>query len=290
MQAAGYNTYYAGKIFNGYGVKTYCDPHCLQGWTKADILADPRTYTYYNSTYIHYDENGWVKHPKVTGYSTDQIADYVTGYIDDAVKAGEPFFAVAAPVAPHTSLGHHYPNNHTHWPYPVPKKEYENLFQDLQLPMSPNFNPINRTGVAGVWSLDRLGDGDVGFLGEFYRMRQRALKSVDDLIGTIIKKLDDSGVLDNTYIFYTSDNGYHIGNHRLQAGKLQCFEEDVNLPFIIRGPGVGKNQTNDLVTGHIDLAPTLLTLAGAAIDPAWELDGTAISFPSGKRTGLLPQP
>ena len=53
MQQAGYNTYYSGKIFNGYGIQTYCNPVCLEGWTKADILVDPRTYTYYNSTYVH---------------------------------------------------------------------------------------------------------------------------------------------------------------------------------------------------------------------------------------------
>ena len=87
------------------------------------------------------------------------------------------------------------------------------------------------------------------------------------------------GVLDNTYIFYSTDNGYHIGNHRLQPGKLQCFEEDINIPLIVRGPGVGKGQTLDLVTGHIDIAPTFLTLAGADINPNLELDGTAISFP-----------
>jgi hypothetical protein len=102
---------------------------------------------------------------------------------------------------------------------------------------------------------------------------------VDDLIDTLIRRLDDAGILDNTYIIYTSDNGYHIGNHRLQGGKLQCFEEDVNIPLIIRGPGVGRYQTSDLVTGHIDITPTILGIAGATIDPAWELDGTAISFP-----------
>lgn len=130
-----------------------------------------------------------------------------------------------------------------------------------------------------VWNLERLDEGNVWALDELYKYRQRALRSVDDLIDTLIWKLDEIGVLDNTYIMYTSDNGYHIGNHRLQGGKLQCFEEDVNIPLIIRGPDVARNQTSDLVTGHIDIAPTILQLAGANVDSAWELDGTAISFP-----------
>lgn len=58
---------------------------------------------------------------------------------------------------------------------------------------------------------------------------------MDDLVETILQKLEDAEVLDNTYIFYSSDNGYHIGNHRLEGGKLQCFEEDINVPLIIRG-------------------------------------------------------
>ena len=279
MQHAGYQTYYAGKIFNGYGTKSYCDPVCLEGWTKADILVDPRTYSYYNSSYAHYDGNEWTIHNRIPTYSTDLIAENVTNFIEEAVRSDSPFFAVAAPVAPHISIGATYPNNNTKLPYPLPKKEYADLFQDLQLPKSPNFNPDNRTGVNMIWGLEQLDEGNVGVLEELYRMRQRALKSVDDLVETLIKKLDNTGVLDNTFIFYTSDNGYHLGNHRLQGGKLQCFEEDINIPLIIRGPGIGRNMTSDLVTGHIDVAPTLLTIAGADLDPAWELDGTALSFP-----------
>jgi arylsulfatase A-like enzyme len=215
----------------------------------------------------------------VPGYSTDQIADYVSGYIDEAARSSSPFFAVAGPVAPHIAAGATYPGNRTKLPYPVPKKEYEDLYQDLELPKGLNFNPTNRSGVNAVWELERLGAGNLWFFEEFYKRRQRALKSVDDLIGTLVQKLNDTGVLDNTYIIYSSDNGYHIGNHRLQGGKLQCFEEDINIPLLIRGPDVGKNMTADLVTGHIDIAPTILQLAGVEFDPAWELDGTAISFP-----------
>ena len=60
---------------------------------------------------------------------------------------------------------------------------------------------------------------------------------------------------------------------------MQCFEEDINIPMIIRGPTVAANQSWDLVTGHVDMAPTILQLAGVDFDPAWQLDGTPISFP-----------
>lgn len=135
-----------------------------------------------------------------------------------------------------------------------------------------------------MWTLDQLDDQNIEELDDWYRRRQQCLKSVDDMIATVVQTLEEEGVLDNTYIFYTTDNGFHMGNHRLQGGKTTCYEEDINLPFIVRGPGVAKNQSvTDLVTGHIDLAPTILTLA----QPDWagfvvggdEWDGTAITFP-----------
>lgn len=166
----------------------------------------------------------------------------------------------------------------------IPKDEYQNLYQDLELPRSPNFNPDNRTGVGPIWALDKLSDDQIDVVTNGYRLRQQCLKSVDDLVDTIIQKLEETGTLDNTYIFYTSDNGYHMGNHRLSGGKFLCYEEDINIPLIIRGPGVGKNKRTDLVTGLVDIAPTMLSLGGYGADIAFDeveldLDGTPISFP-----------
>jgi arylsulfatase A-like enzyme len=97
----------------------------------------------------------------------------------------------------------------------------------------------------------------------------------------VITRLTGNGVLDNTYIFYSSDNGYHIGQHRLQPGKECGFEEDINIPLIVRGPDVPKGQVSHIVTTHTDLAPTFLSLAGGDIRP--DFDGAAIPL----RSGLL---
>jgi len=70
------------------------------------------------------------------------------------------------------------------------------------------------------------------------------------------------------------DNGYHIGQHRLQPGKECGFEEDIGVPLIIRGPGVAKNVSTDLVTTHTDLSPTILSLIGA--NPRPDFDGAPI--------------
>ena len=109
---------------------------------------------------------------------------------------------------------------------------------------------------------------------EFYRSRLRSLQAVDELVDDIFGLLEQYGILDNTYVIYSSDNGYHIGQHRLPPGKECGYEEDVNVPLIVRGPNVPKGITTDQVTSHTDLAPTILELIGAR--PKDDFDGTAI--------------
>lgn len=70
--------------------------------------------------------------------------------------------------------------------------------------------------------------------------------------------------------------GYSIGQHRRQPGKQCAFEEDVNIPLIVRGPGVREGAVTDRVTSHTDLAPTFLALARASLPSKFELDGQAI--------------
>lgn len=99
----------------------------------------------------------------------------------------------------------------------------------------------------------------------------------------VVIRLEDSDQLDNTYIIYTSDNGYHIGQHRLPPGKTCGFEEDIRVPFFIRGPGIANGVAQDAVTTHIDIAPTLLKLAGVPLRD--DLDGTPMPIhPSGDET------
>lgn len=94
------------------------------------------------------------------------------------------------------------------------------------------------------------------------------------MVEGLVNKIDALGELDNTYIFYSSDNGYHIGQHRLQPSKQCQYKEDINIPMIVRGPGVAKNATTDIVSTHTDLMPTFLTIAGAPLRS--DFDGAPI--------------
>lgn len=86
------------------------------------------------------------------------------------------------------------------------------------------------------------------------------------MVRDIVTLLTELNIIDNTFILYTSDNGFHIGQHRLPAGKRCPYEEDINVPMIIRGPGVPKNHVSDSVTAHIDITPSIVHWAGAKSD------------------------
>jgi N-acetylglucosamine-6-sulfatase len=83
------------------------------------------------------------------------------------------------------------------------------------------------------------------------------------MIGDLMESLKESGELDDTFIFFTSDNGFHLGQHRLGAGKWTAYEEDIRVPLVVRGPGVPEGETLPHMVLNNDLAPTFAELAGA---------------------------
>ena len=103
------------------------------------------------------------------------------------------------------------------------------------------------------------------------------MAGVDDLVTTVISSLKELDLLDDTYIIYTSDNGYHIGQHRLSPGKSCGIEEDINVPFFIRGPGIPANVIVDYPTSHTDLVPTIFSLAGIPLHD--DFDGVPMPLP-----------
>lgn len=125
------------------------------------------------------------------------------------------------------------------------------------------------------------------------------IAALDAMVANLIQKLDDNGELDNTYVIYTSDNGFHIGNHRLRKyeprpcvrlsrlliclptsvpGKRCPYEEDVNIPLLIRGPGVEKGVNSSVTNSHTDMAPTILQMLGMPLDAKYQFDGAPVAY------------
>ncbi|CAH0051946.1 unnamed protein product [Clonostachys solani] len=257
LQAAGYNTYYAGKLMNGQTPATYNNPFAA-GWTRSDFLLDPNTYIFNNATMVL--DNGSVE--THTGkYSTDLIANRSVEFLGDAINSKKPFFLGITPIAPHseTLLTPSGPI----FKAPVPADRHKDLFPDAKVPRTPNFNPDVPGSVNYFATLPRLTDDQVQYNDDYYRRRLQSLQAVDDLVSAVISKLESHPeVLANTYLFYTSDNGYHIGQHRLPPGKSCNTEEDINIPFIVRGPGIAAGKVATFPTSHTDIVPTLFELAG----------------------------
>lgn len=270
LREAGYNTYYTGKLFNSHTVANYDSPYPA-GWTATDFLLDPGTYDYLNPIY-QANENAPVHHKNE--HTSDLITNKAQGLLDDAIAAGKPFFLGVAPIAPHSNIDAH---RHAGLPLmtePIPAERHAGLFEGVQVPRTANFNPDRPSGASWVRELPRHNASSVAYLDHYYRQRLRALQAVDELIERLVARLDAAGVLEDTYVIFSSDNGFHVGQHRLPPGKECGYEEDIRVPLVIRGPGVLRGRTEDAVTTHIDLAPTILEMAGADMRP--DFDGTAI--------------
>jgi N-acetylglucosamine-6-sulfatase len=267
LQEAGYNTYYTGKLWNAHTVDNYNAPYA-QGYNGSDFLLDPYTYDYLND---HLSRNGAPPVSYAGQYSPDVTAAKAAAFLDEALThTDRPWFVVHAPVAPHSnfkldgvleSSPPRYADRHAH------------LFKDYKIPRTENFNPEKQGGVSWIKRLPRLNQTVIDYNDEFQRSRLRALQAVDESVEQLVKKVEAAGQLDNTYIFYTTDNGYHISQYRLHPGKECGFDTDINIPLIIRGPGIPAGRISTTVTAHTDIASTILKIAGALRSDS---DGTPI--------------
>jgi N-acetylglucosamine-6-sulfatase len=105
-------------------------------------------------------------------------------------------------------------------------------------------------------------------------MRAQSVEAVDKLVADVEAKFAANGLARNTYIVFSSDNGYHLGQHRLTRGKQTAFDTDIRVPLIVVGPGVPKGKTVTQVAQNVDLYPTFAELAGAK--PHRPIDGHSL--------------
>ncbi|ORE04925.1 arylsulfatase [Rhizopus microsporus var. microsporus] len=273
LQKAGYNTNYIGKLMNQYSVNNYNKPTPKGSHIYKDQLVDPYTYVYNTAVF---SKNGEAPVFYKDAYQTDIIHAKARAALKRLESSEDPFFLWVAPMAPHAQfIIHGHGNISTS--NAVPAARHAHLFKDVKIPRTAHFNPSKQAKTASYWKhLERLNQTEIDEIDEAYRDRLRSLQAVDEMVGTVFEELERQGKLNNTYVFYSSDNGYHLGQHRSYPGKCTNIEEDINVPFIVRGPGVPKGKVSDVVSSHHDLASTFLALAnGDEVVPDW-VDGGVI--------------
>ncbi|XP_034490207.1 N-acetylglucosamine-6-sulfatase-like isoform X2 [Drosophila innubila] len=89
--------------------------------------------------------------------------------------------------------------------------------------------------------------------------------TVDEMMTNLVAVLNETQYLRNTYIIYTSDNGYHLGQFAQPFDKRQPYETDIKVPLLILGPGVPASVKLHIPVSLLDLAPTILEWAGLSV-------------------------
>jgi N-acetylglucosamine-6-sulfatase len=268
LDDAGYETMLIGKYLNGYQGAGQQRDYIPPGWDAwASWNPNPGLYydykLNYNRTLSSYDQ-------EVNDYSTDVFSSFALQFLEKQARGNAPFFLYINPLAPHTTRAAPEP-----WTA-IPAPRHVGAFADLTMPLSPSFNEADVSDKARrVRDLPPLTPEQIGATERVYRSRLQSLLAVDDMVEAIVKKLESLGKLDSTYILFTSDNGFHVGEHRAFQGKELPYEEDLHVPFVLRGPGIPPHETRDQLVLNLDIAPTLADLAKATI-PSF-VDGRSLA-------------
>ncbi len=251
LRAAGYRTALMGKYLNGYpdpANRAYVPP----GWDEWVVPSNDNAYG--GSDYELNDNGRLVAHGhRPEDYLTDVLAGRAVDFVR---RSREPFFLYLATYAPHKPA--------------IPAPRHAALFPGLGAPRTPSWNEADVSDKPAPYRGNPpLSPKDVDYLDRLYRRRIQTLQAVDEMVGRLVAALAASGRLDDTYVLFTSDNGFHMGQHRLLASKYTAFEEDIHVPLMLRGPGVPAGRVIDALTETVDLAPTFAQIAGARlpIDP-----------------------
>src|SRR3989344_3439401 len=145
---------------------------------------------------------------------------------------------------------------------------------DFSFPTPPSFDEEDVSDKpTWVQNLPRISAEDFDCLQKRYWRRLETVKSIDDLVGKVMKALAETGQLDNTYVVFIADNGNNDGHHRYNE-KLSAYENSLRIPLIIRRPGTTTPVKVDKLVLGVDIAPTIAAIAGAT--PNIVVDGRSL--------------
>jgi arylsulfatase A-like enzyme len=263
LQRSGYHTAHLGKFLNGYGDQQRAD--VPPGWSDWHATVDFSTYNMWGYTINH---NGRMKtyghrfdqDPAL--YQTDVLAKKAASIVKQRAGGARPLFLSVNFLAPH----HESSNIQRRTGSLVrPAPRHRGAFASSPVAHAASFNERDMSDKPRFLQrrTHRLSAAEIAAIGRDARARRTALLAVDEGVARIVGALENSGELDNTYIVFTSDNGYMQGEHRVRSGKMLPYDPSTHVPLVIRGPGIPAGQVSSELVANTDLAPTLVELAGA---------------------------
>lgn len=275
LQQAGYTNGYFGKHANSCPQKP---PPGFDGptdyWFANGGGSDHEPGGYLNASFHDYSrlpDSGTVNgtyqantNGEYAGYTTSIIANKSIEWVKRVAKLGKPFHVTVAAKAPHV------PSTPASW-------YAKGTFIDaLKAPRTPDYNASKEQLKDHHWLIAQQGpitEKQGAQIDELFRNRWRCLLSVDDAVAGMIATLEELDVMNNTYIFITSDHGFNLGQHRLPSCKLNVYDHDIRIPMVASGPGIKPNTEFALPASNVDVGPTFLGLAGLE---APEMDGRSV--------------
>jgi arylsulfatase A-like enzyme len=262
LQTAGYHTIQIGKFLNGYplpGDRTEVPP----GWDEWYACLDNSENNYFDYTL---NENGTLHHfgSAASDYKTDVYGSIAADALQRRAAlgpSGQPWFMFLAFTAPHLPA------------HPAPRDR--GRFRHRPLAKAKSFDEANVSDKPRfIRRLPRFTSAKVRKITRAYRARLETLLSVDRAVGRLMDELRSDGMLNDTYVVFMSDNGFLFGQHRLAKGKYVAYEGSSRTPTLMRGPGLPAGAHAKALVANVDMAPTIVQLAGAT--PTVTMDGSSL--------------